>query len=87
MNNKSFSITVFFTTTLLISLLAGFNYFFDSYGFFKNNKGFSSAAKAIAQGKIVAELGNYDERLFQKQIYQNFKQIPDCIAIGSSRSR
>ncbi|MDD2369685.1 MAG: hypothetical protein PHQ90_10310 [Sulfuricurvum sp.] len=86
MKNKSFSITVFFTTALLISLLALFNYFFDSYGFFQHNKGLSSAAKAIGQGKIVAGLENYDERLFQKQIYHNFEKTPDCIALGSSKS-
>ncbi|HZF69960.1 hypothetical protein [Sulfuricurvum sp.] len=86
MKNKSFSITVFFATVFLISIVAGFNYFFDSYGFFQNNKGLSAAAKAIGQGRIVAGLENYDERIFQKQIYNNFGKIPDCIAIGSSKS-
>jgi hypothetical protein len=86
MKNKSFSVIVFFTTVLLLSLLSGFNYFFDSYGFFQNNKGLSSAVKALSQGNIVAGLENYDERLFQKQIYHNFEKIPDCIALGSSKS-
>lgn len=86
MKNKSFSITVFYTTIFFIFSLAGFNYFFDSYGFFHNNQGWNYAAKAIGQGKMVGGLENYDEREFQKQIFKNFIKIPECIVVGSSKS-
>lgn len=86
MKYKSFIITVVSITTFMFSLLAGFNYFYDSYGFFHNNQGWNYAAKAIGQGKMVGGLENYDEREFQKQIFKNFIEVPECIVIGSSKS-
>lgn len=86
MKYKYFVVSVASITTFMFSVLAGFNYFFDSYGFFHNNQGWNYAAKAIAQGKMVGGLENYDEREFQKQIFKNFIEIPECIAVGSSKS-
>ncbi|HEX5330052.1 DUF1574 family protein [Sulfuricurvum sp.] len=86
MKNKSFLLSVFYAVSILFSLLIAFNYFFDSYGFFKKNRTIDDAARAIANQRSITGLQNYDERIFQKKVFQNFLQKPKCIVLGSSRS-
>lgn len=86
MKNKSFLINIFYILLILFSLLISFNYFFDSYGFFKKNNNIDFATKAVASGKMIAGMSNYDERIFQKKVFENFAEKPECIVIGSSRS-
>lgn len=70
----------------MLLALSFFNYFFDNYGFFQKNNGVSFAAKNVAQGKSIVGLENYDERLFQKQVFHNFESYPEIVIVGSSRS-
>ncbi len=86
MKKKSFLFSVFYTISILFSLLIAFNFFFDSYGFFKKNHTIDYAAQAIANQKIITGLQNYDDRIFQKKVFQNFLQKPQCIVLRSSRS-
>lgn len=86
MKNKLFLIRTFLIVSILFSLQAAFNYFFDSYGFFLNNNNLNFGAKALAEGNTIAVSGNYDERIFQQKIFEQFTQKPQCILIGSSRS-
>lgn len=77
--------TITITFLLLISIV-GFNYTVDSAEIFRPSNGVSFAAKAIASGHNIVGLENYDDRLFQKQVFDNFAIFPDCIIIGSSRT-
>ncbi|DAB37967.1 MAG: hypothetical protein A2552_11655 [Sulfuricurvum sp. RIFOXYD2_FULL_44_160] len=86
MKNKSFLINTFYILLVLFSLQITFNYFFDSYGFFRDNRNIIFAARAVASGEKIAGLENYDERIFQKKVFENFTEKPQCIVIGSSRS-
>lgn len=86
MKNKSFLIGTFVITTVLFLGQISFNYFFDSYGFFRKNTNIDTAAKAIANGHMLSIQGNYDERIFQQRIIEHFTKKPQQILIGSSRS-
>lgn len=86
MKNKTFTVGSIFICYIILGGLVYFNYTFDSYGFFKQNNEVSFAAKAVATGNNIAGLENYDERLFQKQVFQNFEVYPETLIIGSSRT-
>lgn len=86
MKNKTFIIYIMTVLFAMLFGLAFFNYTFDNYGFFKQNNGESFAAKAVSAGHSIAGLENYDERLFQREVFQNFKTYPESITIGSSRA-
>lgn len=86
MSNKFFTISSILAFCGILLGLASFNYFFDCYGFFQKNNGVAFAAKSVSQGETIAGLENFDERLFQKQVFQNFEAYPDTVIVGSSRS-
>lgn len=83
---KQYTLYIIITTLLLLLCTGIFNFTVDSAEIIKPSNGVSFAAKAIATGHNVAGLENYDERLFQKQVFNNFITYPDCIIIGSSRT-
>ena len=68
-----------------IFLIGLFNYVVDSFGLISKNSYLDKAAKELANGKIVAGLKNFDERIFRKKIIENLQDPPQWIAIGSSR--
>lgn len=70
---------------LIISIISVFNYKIDSLGLFGNSNYLSHAAKTLANGKMIAGLKDYDDRLFQELIIKNLQVKNDVIAIGSSR--
>lgn len=86
MKNRTFVINTFYLVIGLFTLQISFNYLFDSYGFFRKNNSLEIAAKAIAEGHIMAVPTNYDDRIFQKKVFDYFPEKPQCIVIGSSRS-
>ena len=71
---------------LTISVVSVFNYKIDSLGLFGNSNYLSQAAKTLTNGKMIAGLKNYDERLFQELIVKNLQVKNDVIAIGSSKT-
>ena len=72
--------------TLLLSIVIVLNYFIDNMGLFYNKKYVEFASKQLVNGKIIAGLKNYDDRLFQEYIVSNNTKMIDSIVIGSSRS-
>lgn len=84
--NKFFVLLVVSSCCSMLALIAYFNYVYDNYGFFKQNNSVLFAAKSISKGEAIAGLVNYDERLFQKLVVENFVTYPDTLIIGSSRS-
>lgn len=71
-----------------ISIMS-FNYKVDTAGIFSSNSCLSFAAKAMANGEIVAGLGDeaFDGRLFQILFIKEIKKQVDVIALGSSRTK
>lgn len=86
MKNKNFVTATLLSTLVFIVLLGIFNILFDSFGLFTTRTELAVAAKSVAEGKMIAGLSDYDERLFQKMVFSNFKHYPDVLVIGSSRS-
>lgn len=85
MGSKKFVNLILFLCFVLILLSVLFNYKIDSFGLYGNGQ-LSNAAKDIAQGKIIAGLHNFDERIFRKRTIQNIKYKVNWVAIGSSRT-
>jgi len=75
--------TVFFLGTMF------FNYKVDTAGIFSSNSCLRSAASAMANGNIVAGLGDeaFDGRLFQILFIKEINKKVDTIALGSSRTK
>lgn len=86
MKYKAFTILTLLCTFVFIVTLCTFNILFDSFGLFTARTELMLGAKSVAEGKMIAGLRDYDERLFQKMIFSNFKQYPDVVIVGSSRS-
>jgi hypothetical protein len=62
-----------------------FNFAIDSAGIFSKNDELQKVANALINGKMIAGLGNYDERQLQKRIIENSEKKFDIIFLGSSR--
>lgn len=82
---KKFIYFFIFLTLILSILMALFNYLIDPAGLFRSNKYELGMAKILAKGKNVANVSNYDERLFIKYLIENIKFKPETVVIGSSR--
>ena len=78
----------FFAIFLLLLLLtAFFNFYVDSAGVFRPNKGLKSIAMNLINGHMIAGYtGRNDERELQRLIVENYPGRRDIIALGSSRS-
>lgn len=86
MKNKDFVKYVILLSGFLLICLSSFNYNFDKLGLFQKKIVLKEAASKLVLGKNIAGLENYDERLLQKYIVDEFQELPDCIIIGSSRT-
>lgn len=69
----------------VLCLIAGFNYLVDPAGMF-NNKKVDLAVSYLVNGKAVAGLTNFDERIFKKELILQTKEKPETIVLGSSRA-
>lgn len=65
--------------------MIGFNYFVDPANIFKNNKYYQDIAELLLDGKNVANLVNFDERLLKKCYLNGLATKKDVIVLGSSR--
>ena len=84
--NKKWLLYSFVNISLLIISTSIFNYKIDSLELFNKSSNLVNAAKALTNGKMVAGLKDYDQRIFQELIIKNLKVKSDVIVIGSSRS-
>ena len=69
----------------ILLFIAGFNYYMDPAGIFNNRK-VDIAVNYLVQGKAVAGLTNFDERIFKKELIIKTNIRPDTIVFGSSRA-
>lgn len=70
---------------VILGLVAGFNYWIDPAGIFNNRK-VDLAVSYLVEGKAVAGLTNFDERIFKKELILQRKEKPETIVLGSSRA-
>lgn len=78
-------IKIFFGLSLFIFLFVGiFNYKIDSLGLLSGTT-LDKVAEELSNGKIIAGLGNIDERMFRKKQIEYLKNDVEYVAIGSSR--
>lgn len=70
---------------VILGIIAGFNYWIDPAGIF-NNKKVDLAVSYLVEGKAVAGLTNFDERIFKKELIWQTKAKPETIVLGSSRA-
>ncbi|MDN5097971.1 hypothetical protein O8C85_05450 [Aliarcobacter butzleri] len=78
-------IKIFFGLSLFMFLFVGiFNYKIDSLGLLSGTT-LDKVAEELSNGKIIAGLGNIDERIFRKKQIEYLKNDVEYVAIGSSR--
>ena len=78
---------IFLTSVItLLIIVATFNYNVDPAGLFRKTEYEYGIAKIMLEGKNVANLSDYDERLVLKYFIQNINFQPNTIVLGSSRS-
>lgn len=58
----------------------------DPAHLFNSTTYLEGVVQGILEGKNVANLGNYDERIFRKMCTQSTEKVADVLALGSSRS-
>lgn len=78
-------IKIWLFVSIIIVLVGIFNYKIDSLGLVNKNGYLDNVAMDLSNGKIVAGLKNFDERIFRKKIIENLNVSPIWVAIGSSR--
>jgi len=71
---------------IFLCLIAVFNYSCDSAGLFGSDKKLAHVAESLLDGKMVAGLSDYDERLLQKMIIGKNRRKVDAVLLGSSRA-
>ena len=70
---------------IILSLIAGFNYWIDPAGIF-NNKKVDIAVNYLINGKAVDGLTNYNERILKKELILKAHSKAETIVLGSSRA-
>lgn len=66
-------------------VIIGFTYYVDPANIFKKERYYKQIAKILLQGKNIANLVNYDERLLQKYYINGLPEKRDVVILGSSR--
>ncbi|MFX4282772.1 hypothetical protein ACOL3J_10890 [Aliarcobacter butzleri] len=84
MNNKLWIIIAFSSSLIVFIIIGIFNYKIDSLGLLKESA-YDNIAKELANGKIIAGLSNFDERIFRKKQIEYLKNDVKYVAVGSSR--
>jgi len=72
--------------TSLLVLVAGVNYHFDPANLFGDRTYEAGIARLLSEGKNVANITDYDERLVQKFFVERLNSRRDVLVLGSSRS-
>jgi len=70
----------------LLMLVAGVNYHYDPANLFGDRTYEAGIARLLSEGKNVANITDYDERLLQKFFVERLKNRRDVLVLGSSRS-
>jgi len=76
----------FLIASLMLAVVATFNYRVDSLGLFHPDKGLRYAMRNVLEGRMVAGLLPYHDREFQKMIVENSPSPAEIVVLGSSRS-
>ena len=79
-------ISLFSLAAMFFGLFAWFNVAVDPSNLFGSDELEQEVSEALLKGESVANLRNYDERIFQKYYVQGLESAPEVIIIGSSRS-
>lgn len=87
MNYKKNTLFILLITFLFLFSIALFNFEMDTAGVFRASKKYENGiAKIMLEGKNVANLSDYDERLVQKYYIENINTSIKTTVLGSSRS-
>ena len=92
MNGKKWIQIFIISTLIIISLLALFNYKIDSLklvnkkGLINKNGFIERSTTDLSNNKIIAGLGNYNERYFNRRMFEKFTENKDMLVLGASRS-
>ncbi len=86
LTDKKYIISVLTTVASVLLLASLLNYFIDPAHLFRGGTYEHGIVELLQQGNNVANISNYDERLFQKYYVQNLQKGKDVIVLGSSRS-
>ena len=70
----------------LLLLVAAVNYRYDPANLFGDRTYEAGVARLLSEGKNVANVTDYDERLLQKFLVERLKHRRDVLVLGSSRS-
>jgi hypothetical protein len=85
-SDKQYFFAVISMTASVLMLSALLNYIVDPAHLFKKGTYEHGVVNYLLQGKNVAGISNYDERLLQKFYIENLKETKDILVLGSSRS-
>lgn len=85
MSSKKFLKIAFVFSFFIFFFIGFFNYKIDSLGLLKEST-LDKVAEELSNGKIVAGLGNIDERIFRKKQIEYLKNDVEYVVIGSSRA-
>lgn len=87
MSVKKWLVLCFFTSFCFVFIIFIFNFKVDSLGIIASDKNFlSRTAFELENGKIVAGMQDYDDRILTKHRLNHATVNPKTIAIGSSRT-
>ena len=85
-NDKKYVLSCVGISLAIIVFVALFNYWQDPAGIFGNDATYNKMAKANCEGKSLVMSGNFNERLFVKNIICDGNNDYDVIVLGSSRA-
>ncbi|MDN5114479.1 hypothetical protein [Aliarcobacter butzleri] len=84
MSSKKFLKIVLSLSFFILLFVGIFNYKTDSLGLLREST-LEKVAEELSNGRIIAGLGNIDERIFRKKQIEYLKNDVEYVAIGSSR--
>ena len=85
-NDKRYVLSCIWIGLTIIICVALFNWWQDPAGIFGNNTTYKEMAKANCDGKSLVMSGNFNERLFVKNVISYGANDYDVIVLGSSRA-
>ena len=81
---KRFLLKVLLLTLPVLAVVAGVNLLADPANLFQGARYEAGIARLLVEGKNVADIGDYDDRLVQKYYVGHLTQAPDILVLGSS---
>lgn len=85
-NDKKYVFCCVGISLTIILSVALFNWWRDPVGIFGNDTTYEEMSKANCEGKSLVMSGNFNERLFVKNVIRNGTNDYDVIVLGSSRA-